>query len=195
MTPTRPDTVKTSFPLRMLRACLLHPDTFEEVEADRSSIWQASLIVLLACIAAVTGFWLRLQAGHALPPGSLPLSLQLGVIFIEPLVLWTVGSAFTYMVGSSFFRGRETQTDYLEVLRTTGFGFTPALLSVLAFLPPDALGLGMLGLARIWTLLACVVAVRQALDFTTPRAVGTFGVAAVLVWLVLWGLSVVPVPL
>jgi hypothetical protein len=185
---------RTTFPLRMWRAARLHADTYEEVEADPASIWQATAIVLLACLAAVAGFWLRLKTGHELPPGSLPLGLQLAVIFVEPLVLWTVGSAFTYMVGSSFFRGSETETDYLEVLRTTGFAFTPALLVALAFLPPDALGLGLLGAARFWTLVACVVAVRQALDFTTARAVGTVGVAALLLWLVIWGLSVAPVP-
>jgi hypothetical protein len=39
------------------------------------------------------------------------------------------------------------------------------------------------------------VAVRQALDFTTGRAIGTFGVSAALLWLVLWGLSIAPVPM
>ena len=42
--------------------------------------------------------------------------------------------------------------------------------------------------------MAVVVAIRQALDFTTPRAVGTFGAAALLLWLVLWGASVAPLP-
>lgn len=185
---------KTSFPLRMWRAALLRADLYEEVEADHSSIGQALLVVALAALAGPTGFWLRLQAGHSLPQGSLPLPLQLGVLFIEPLVLWIVGSAFAFMVGSSFFRGPETETDYAEVLRTTGFAFTPALSGVLTFLPPDTLGFAILAVARLWTLAACVVAVRQALDFTTGRAIGTFGVSAILLWLVLWGLSVVPVP-
>lgn len=185
----------TPFRERMLRTALLDADAYEEVEADRTSIWQATGIVLAASGAAVLGFEMRLQRGHTLPPGSLPVALQLTVIFLEPLVLWLAGSAFTYMVGTSFFRGPETQTDYAEVLRTTGFAFTPALLAGLAFLPPDALGLGLLAVARLWTLAACVVAVRQALDFTTGRAVGTFGVAAALLWLVLWGLSVAPVPI
>ena len=178
----------------MLGASLLLADAYEEVEADRSALPQAFAIVLLASVASAFGFWIRLQLGHTLPPGSLPLSLQLAVIFLEPLVLWTIGSAFAYMVGSSFFRGAETETDYAEVLRTTGFAFTPALLASVAFVPPDALGLGILIVARLWTLVACVVAIRQALDFNTPRAMGTFGVAALLLWLILWGLSVAPFP-
>jgi hypothetical protein len=178
----------------MWRAALLDAETYEEIEADPAALSQALGIVVLASAAAVTGFGTRLALGHPLPPGSLPMPLQVTVIFLEPLVLWLAGSAFTYMVGSSFFRGAETETDYAEVLRTTGFAFTPALLAGLAFLPPDALGLGVLGVARVWTLLACVIAIRQALDFTTARAVGTFGVAGVLLWLVLWGLSIAPFP-
>ncbi len=44
-------------------------------------------------------------------------------------------------------------------------------------------------------LAAVVVAIRQALDFSTLRAIGTFGFAAVLLWLMVWGLSVAPLPL
>jgi Yip1 domain len=185
---------RSSFAARMWRASLLHADTYEEVEADRRSIGQAATVVLLACAASLLGFWLRLQLGHELPPGALPLPLQLSVIFLEPLVLWGAGSAFAFMVGSSFFRGRHTQTDYAEVLRTMGFAFTPSLLAVFAFVPPDPVGFAVLGASRIWTFVACVVAIRQALDFDTLRAFGTFGFAALLLWLVLWGLSIAPFP-
>jgi len=194
MTEAPAPRTRTPLALRMWRCALLHADTYEEVEADRSSIAQAFAIVLLASTTATAGFALRLALGHPLPPGSLPLPFQLSVIFLEPLVLWLAGSAFAFMVGASFFRGRETETDYAEVLRTTGFAFTPALLAGLAFVPPDSIGLGALAIARAWTLVACVVAIRQALDFSTPRAIGTFGVAAIFLWLVLWGLSVAPFP-
>lgn len=185
---------RTSFLLRMGRAARLHADTYEEVEADRSAIGQAFIVVLLASVASTAGFWLRLKLGHALPPGALPLPLQLTLIFLEPLVLWLAGSAFAFMVGASFFRHRETETDYPEVLRTVGFAFTPALLAVFAFVPPDPVGFAVLAIARLWTLMACIVAIRQALDFDTLRAVGTFGVSGVMLWLVLWGLSVAPFP-
>jgi hypothetical protein len=188
------ETTRRSFAARILRASLLHVDTYEEVEADRSALAQAALVVLLACFAALAGFWLRLELGHELPPGALPLPLQLTVIFLEPLVLWTAGSAFAFMVGSSFFRGRHTETDYAEVLRTMGFAFAPSLLAALAFVPPDPLGFAVLAASRVWTFVACVVAIRQALDFDTLRAFGTFGIAALLLWLVMWGLSVAPFP-
>jgi len=178
--------------MRILRASLFHADTYEEVEADPSSIGQAGVIVALACLAAALGFWLRATAGRTVQFDSSPMLFQMLIIAIEPLVIWLGASAFTFMVGATFFRGPETETDYLEVLRTTGFAFTPACLAVFAFLQPDWLGLTILTLGRLWSLIATVIAVRQALDFTTLRAIGTFGSAVLLLWLVLWGLSVAP---
>jgi hypothetical protein len=175
----------------MGRAALLHADTFEEVEADRRSIRQALLIVAGACVAAaVARYLLSLQSGVA----GERLAFQVVLSLLEPLVLWVGGSAFALMVGATFLRGKETQSDFAEVLRTTGFAFTPALLRLLACVPPYTLGFAIDLLARAWTFAAVVVAIRQALDFSTPRAVVTFGAAALLLWLVLWGASVAPLP-
>ena len=188
-------TTNTSFPLRMWRASLLHADTYEEVEADRGAIGQAFAIVLMASGAGALGTWIRVATGNPLPENALPLPIHLALIVLEPLTVWLLSSAFTYMVGATFLRGPETETDYAEVLRTTGFAFSPGLLLFFVWLPPMELGLAMWTLARLWILVAAVVAVRQALDFTTIRAIGTFGAAALLMWLVLWGLSVAPVPI
>jgi hypothetical protein len=182
----------TSFGLRMLRTALLDADTFEEVEADRRSIGQAVVVVALACTAIGAGRYLQ-SDGAGLESDQLLFQAVLSMI--EPLVLWVGGSIFVFMVGATFFRGPETETDFLEVLRTTGFAFTPALLRVFAAVPPASLGLSIDLAARAWVFVAFVVAVRQALDFTTARAIGTFGVAATLLWLMLWGLSVAPLPL
>lgn len=186
---------RTSFPRRVWRAALLHADTFEEVEADRSSIRQAWVVVLAASGLAGLGTWIRIQLGHPLPEGAPPLPVHLLLIVVEPLAIWLVSAVFTYMVGATFLRGPDTETDYAEVLRTTGFAFAPGLLLFFVWLPPAELGLAAWTIARLWILVAAVVAVRQALDFTTPRAIATFGLAAMLMWLLLWGLSVAPVPL
>ena len=188
-------TSRTPFLLRMWRASLLHADTFEEVEADRGSMGQALAIVLMACGAGALGTWVRVLSGQPLPDNALPLSLHLTLIGLEPLTVWLVSSAFAYMVGATFLRGPETETDYAEVLRTTGFAFSPGLLLFFVWLQPEELGLAAWSLARVWILVAAVVAVRQALDFTTVRAVGTFGAAALLMWLVLWGISIAPIPI
>ena len=166
-----------SLPRRMLRAVTLEADFYEEVEAEPRSIRQATVVVLLAASAGALGSAL---AGWP--------ALRVVLDLVEPLVLWLGGSLFAYMVGATFFRGPETQTDYAEVLRTTGFAFAPGLLRVFAFLPPvDRVGFSITVIADLWVLAAGVVAVRQALDFTTLRAIGTFGTAYALLWLVLGG--------
>jgi len=181
--------VATPLRLRLLRCALLHADTYEEVEADRSAIRPALLVVSLSALAAAAGAWLETFTWNpAGDGGSLGLLLEVSARAIEPLAFWLGGAAFAYMVGSSFFRGPETETDYAEVLRTTGFAFTPGLLSFAAFLPPAQLGIGLMWFFRMWTLLAVMIAVRQALDFTTGRAIGTVLVGWILGWLVMWGL-------
>ena len=168
-----------SLPRRMLRAALLESALYEEVEAERRSIGQAFVVVLLASGAGVLGAW-----WGAYPP------LRLALEALEPIVFWLGASLFAYMAGATFFRGPHTQTDYAEVLRTTGFAFTPGLLRVLGGLPAiDAVGLHLPTtlLADAWIAVASIIAVRQALDFSTARAIGTFGVAYLLLWLLLAG--------
>ncbi|UCE84607.1 MAG: YIP1 family protein [Deltaproteobacteria bacterium] len=174
-----------ALPARMLRAARLDSSLYEEVEADRRSIRQAVVVVLLASAAGALGAWL---AGRTAP--------RVAAEFVEPFVVWLGGSVFAYMVGATFFRGPDTETDYAEVVRTVGFAYTPGLLRGLAFLPVvelPAVGGIVLGVvivfaADLWVLAAGIVAVRQALDFTTLRAVGTFGAAYVLLWIQIEGL-------
>jgi hypothetical protein len=176
---------------RLSRAALLHADTYEEVEADPSSFGQAGFVVLLASLSNGAGNALRLLRAELEPAQIL---FQVFVSLALPFLVWVGGSAFAYMTGASFFRGPATETDFPEVLRTTGFAFTPGLLLVGQGLPPAWLGIGFSWLALVWILTAGVVAIRQALDFTTFRAVATFGSAALLLWVVVWGLVVVPLP-
>jgi len=167
---------------RMWRAARLEAQLYEEVEADPRSLRQAGAVVGLVCAAGAAGGWLA---------GAGPE--RLAIDLLEPLVLWLGGSAFAYMVGATFLRGPHTRTDFAEVLRTTGFAFAPGLLRALAFLPPeDRLGFAVAALGDLWILAAAVVAVRQALDFSTPRALGTFGVAYGLLWLFLWAFLTLP---
>ena len=175
---------------RMLRAVTLDSELYEEVEAEKGSIRQASAIVTLVCLAGGAGTLLRdaVLGNETLAVAGFYATVDL----VEPVLLWLLGSAFAYMVGATFFKGPETETDYAEVLRTTGFAFTPGLLRGFAFVSPPALGFGITVAGDLWMLACGVVAVRQALDFTTGRALGTFGVAYGLMWLLLNGLLVVP---
>jgi hypothetical protein len=179
------------FAARVVGAALLRVPTYEEVEADPRSLGQAALVVALACAAiGVATFAQGAQA--ALAPER--LAFQTAVAALLPVVGWLGGSAFAYMVGASFLRGPHTATDYREVLRTTGFALAPGMLRVLACVPPAGFGLAIDLIATLWMLVAGVIAVRQALDFSTRAAIGTCVSAALLLWLLVWGLSVAPLP-
>ena len=176
---------------RMWGAARLDADTFEEVEADPSSIAQALIVVALAAGAIGLATWL---GGIRVGVPEARLAFQVTVAVLLPALVWVGGSAFAFMVGASFLRGHRTEADFPEVLRTTGFAFAPGLLLAVAATPPDTLGIVLGWSVRLWVLVAAVVAIRQALDFTTLRAVGTFGSAAGLLWLLLWGLAAAPRP-
>ncbi len=90
-------------------------------------------------------------------------------------------------VGARHLHGRrafllpepQTRVDVGELLRTIGFASTPGLLRVLAIMQPLAIPVFIATSA--WMLLAMVVAVRQALDYTsTARAVAVCVVGWVL---------------
>lgn len=181
-----------SFGARMRGAVLLDADTYEEVEADRGSIRQALLIMGVTCASNALGTYLAI-GDSAQAEGRLAFQLVLSAL--TPLVIWVGGATLSYMAGATFFRTDETETDFAEVMRTTGFAFTPGMLLAFAAMPPLALGIGIAWALQLWILAAAIVAIRQALDFTTLRAVGSFGAAAVLLWLLLWGLAAAPLPL
>jgi hypothetical protein len=182
---------RASLGRRLWGTLRLHADAYEEVEADPRSIGQAILVVALASLAGGAGTALRLSGAGAPPRG---VAFQTAVSMLLPPLVWIGGSAFAYMTGATFFRTHATQTDFREVLRTTGFAFGAGPLLAAQALPPAWLGVSVSWLGVLWTLAGGVVAIRQALDFTTLRALATFGSAAVLLWVLVWGLVVVPLP-
>ena len=145
-----------SFIERMIGAAKLDVHTYEEVEADTGATTQALAVVVLASIALGIG---SVNAGGGLLGGAL-----------AALVGWVVWASIVYLIGTKLLPEPQTRSDVGELLRTTGFSASPGLLRVLGFVP----GLGQLIIvaASIWMLVAMVVAVRQALDYSsTGRAV------------------------
>ena len=157
----------TSFTDRMIGAAKLDVRVYEEVEGDTSATGQAMGVVLLASLANAVG----------LGVGGLDLFVVLG---IASLIGWAISAFTIYIVGAKLWPESQTRADVGELMRTMGFAQAPGLLRVLGSLP----GVGSLVLfpTSIWLLVTMVVAVRQALDYSsTPRAVG--------VCLVAWFLS------
>ena len=145
-----------SFIERMIGAAKLDVHTYEEVETDTGATTQALAVVVLASIALGIG---SVNAGGGLLGGAL-----------AALVGWVVWASIVYLIGTKLLPEPQTRSDVGELLRTTGFSASPGLLRALGFVP----GLGQLIIvaASIWMLVAMVVAVRQALDYSsTGRAV------------------------
>lgn len=146
---------------RMVAAAKLEVALYEEVEADASATSQAAVVVGLAALASAIGA-AGAGAGHLL--GGL----------VGAFLGWLVWSGVTYLIGDKLLGGTAT---WGELLRTIGFAQSAGVLYVLAVIP--VLG-GVVRLAvMVWLLVAGIVAIRQALDFSTGKAIAT----AVLGWL------------
>ncbi len=152
---------------RMIRAAKLEVDLYEEVEADTTANRQAFLAVVVASLAAGLGVGIAGVRAE----GGLWFLWGLLIGLATALVGWLVWSLFAYWLGTTIFRGPETSATYGELLRTIGFSNSPRVLTFFAFIP--FLG-GLIAFAvSIWVLIAGVIAVRQALDFSTGRAIAT----------------------
>jgi len=169
---------------RMIRAARLDVNLYEEVEADTTATRQALLVVLIYSICAGIGSGLVDLSNISV--GGFFWNLFVGLL--SALVFWFMWSLITYFVGTTLFRGPETSATYGELLRTIGFSATPGVLMIFAFVP--FVGWVISLTAWVWMFIAMVIAVRQALDFTTWRAIGTCVVGGViyLVFALLLGL-------
>jgi hypothetical protein len=152
--------VATSFPIRIIGALSLDPATYEEVEADSSATGQALAVVLLSSLAAGIG-------ARGLGSGSLQ-----SVVFITgaSLIAWAAWALLTFEIGSRLMPEPSTRGGVDELLRTIGFSSAPGLLRVFGVVPGASWW--AFGITAVWMLAAMVVAVRQALDYTsTARAI------------------------
>lgn len=144
---------------RMIRAAKLDVHLYEEVEADKSALSQAMGVVALSGVAAGVG-----SIGSAGIAGIFAGT-------IAAIIGWLIWAYITYIVGTKLLPQPQTKADYGELLRTVGFSSSPGLLRVFGLIPFLA-GIVFIA-ASIWMLIAMVIAVRQALDYTsTLRAVG-----------------------
>ena len=153
--------MRNSFFHRIVGAAVLDADTYEEVEADRSATLQAMAVVVLSSLAAGIG-------AKGLTGGEATLRF-FAWASVMSLMAWATWALVMFEIGSRILPTRETRVDIGELLRTLGFAAAPGLVQVLGVLANGAAPIFML--AMLWTLAASVVAVRQALDYTsTGRA-------------------------
>ncbi len=143
---------------RMIRAAKLEADLYEEVEADTTALPQAMAVVVLSSLSAGIGAM------------SLKSEFSLLSLTISSLIAWFIWAYIVYFVGVKILPAPETKSDIGELLRTIGFSSSPGVIRVVGIIP------GLYNLvslvAQIWMLMAMIVAIRQALDYSsTGRAI------------------------
>lgn len=148
---------------RAIGAALLDVDTYEEVEADTSATSQAATVVLVVAVAGAIG-----------ASGSGSSGMVAGVI--NAFLGWLLWAGVTNLVGTRLLGGT---ADWGELLRTLGFAQAPGVLLALGVIPLLGFFVGI-GVG-LWTLVTGIVAIRQALDFGTGKAVLTALISMVVV--------------
>lgn len=169
-----------TFADRIIRAAKLDVKLYEEVEADQGAMGQATGVVVLSSLAAGVGTIARGGLGNIV------------WITIGALIGWYFWAFLTYVIGTKLLPEPQTRADMGEMLRTIGFSASPGLIRVLGIIPPLAPVVFLI--AGIWMLIAMVIAVRQALDYSgTMRAIGVCAIGWIIQGFILW-LFLPPVP-
>ncbi|MGH9629672.1 MAG: hypothetical protein ACRD7E_15260 [Bryobacteraceae bacterium] len=159
----------------MIGAAKLDAATYEEVEADSSAFRQAIGVVILYGIATGIGTYGRLAV------------VNLVSVVIAAILGWFFWAWLTYMIGTRLLNTPRTQATWGELLRTTGFATAPGLIGILGAFGPLT-GIAVF-IANLWIYAAFVVAVRQALDYSsTFRAFGVCFIGWMIQTVILWAL-------
>jgi hypothetical protein len=156
-----------SFTQRMVGAARMDATIYTEVEHDPTATGQAAGVVAIVAVASAIG-------GAAAGTG--------GVVggMVAALVGWLLWSGLTYLIGDKLLGGTAT---WGELLRAVGFAQAPGALYLFAGIP----GLGWIVriVVGIWILICGVIGIREALDFSTEKAILT----AILGWVTMMVLS------
>lgn len=157
----------SNFLNRIFRSARLDAHLYEEVEADKTAMRQAMLVVMLSGVAAGVG---SISKG-----GSLGIAMGT----VTALAGWYIWALLTFFIGTKLLPEPQTKSNIGELLRTIGFASSPGLIRVFGVFP----GVEKLVFpaAAIWMLAAMVIAVRQALDY---KGVVRAAIVCVIGWFV-----------
>jgi hypothetical protein len=140
---------------RMMGAARLDVSVYEEVEADSTATGQAAGVVAIVALCSAIG---------GIGGGAQGVFSGL----IAALVGWAIWAGVTYLIGDKVLGGTAT---WGELLRTLGFAQAPGVLFALGVIP--LIGGLIKIVVGLWILVTGIVAIRQALDFGTGRAIAT----------------------
>src|SRR5262249_50248362 len=89
---------------------------------------------------------------------------------VVSLLAWAAWAVITLEIGAHIIPEPQTRADVGELMRTLGFAAAPGILRVFGILP--GVTIPAFVITSVWMQAAMIVAVRQALDYTsTARAI------------------------
>lgn len=163
----------TLFIRRFIGALMLDAGAFEDIESDRRAGASAVLVIAMACAAGA--FAGRSVSAAGSPGFAIAMAIMLG--------WWVVWAMLITAIGTRLLPELQTRSNPSELLRSIGFAAAPGSFYVFAAMP--AVAIFVFVLVSLWMIAATVIAVRQALDYTTTwRAIAVCVVA----WLLSFGL-------
>ena len=160
---------------RALRAAKLDVTLFQEVEKDTTLNREALMVVVFATILAGIGSLI----GGLLAPGLGAVLLIVAWTVIWGIVGYYLWAYLTWFIGTRLF---QSTAEPGELLRTLGYASAPQALGFFSFIP--CAGAIVALLASIWALVAGVIAVREALNVDTGKAVITVVIGWVVVFVI-----------
>jgi hypothetical protein len=153
---------------RIIRAIRLDPRLYREAAETEAYTTEAFLIVLVTALLSAVGTAVG---------ASRPLVAFFTQAINSILVGWVAWAFVAYVVGA-LFGGQSTVN---ELLRALGYAAAPRFLGLLGFIP--CVGWVFIFAAWLISLAAGIVAIREAMEFDTMKALITAGIG--------WAISVV----
>lgn len=167
---------------RVVRVFRLDAAVFREVAEDQGAMSQAAIIVIVVTLLSALGGAIGLlfaKASFGSAVANFFVSWIVGI-----LIGWIGWAILTYFVGTLLFQGR---TDIPEMMRVLGYASAPRLLGVLGIIP--CLGWIAALAGAIWALVAGVIAIREAMEFDTGKAVITVVISWVIAFVITFAIG------
>ncbi len=158
---------------RVIRVFRLDPTVFREIADDQNAMSEAAIVVVIVTLLSALGSAI----------GALISGTGFGGVIVGFIVAWIFGILFswilwaivTYYVGTALFHGR---TDIPEMMRVLGYANAPSLLGIFGIIPCLGWIASLIGL--VLSLIAAVIAIREAMEFDTGNAI----ITAVIGWII-----------
>jgi hypothetical protein len=166
------------FAYRLLGAAIMDAGMYEGIEADRRTTMQAMAAVVLASLAAGigAGAWLGNRVETLVAVTALAI------------VTWSAWAMLVFQIGTRILPDADTQADWGQLLRTTGFAAAPGLLLVFGLIPNGRAA--VFAVVGVWMFAAMIFGVKHALDYRHGwRALAVCAMAAALSLALAFGVS------